>query len=123
MQVLCEEYRKGYSSIKYKTADKLLDIFIESGVDLRCHSSRFPQKSPLFIALHELKISKEEEIFLPKNSLIRKLIINGATLKKRWDDKRTFGIPWFDVEQVKSYLISVELKKKELEIKKLEIKK
>ena len=66
---------KGYKMLEYKIPDRLLDIFIVMRSDLRCHcSSKFPHRCPLFVALNELGIRNEEEIFAPKNVLVRKLI-------------------------------------------------
>lgn len=97
---------KGHKVIPYRMPERLLDLFIQLGVDLRCHcTNKYQHKCPLFVALSTLGIRKEEELFLSKNGLIQKLVMNGATLKKHWNDPRTYSIPWFDVEQVKSYLL------------------
>jgi hypothetical protein len=90
---------KGHRVLDYKIPDRLLDIFIERKADLRCHcSQKFRHRCALLVALETLGIRDESEVFLEKNVLIRKLILNGATLKKHHLDKRTYYIPWFDVE-------------------------
>ena len=97
---MCEARRaKGHKVLDYKIPDRLLNIFIEMKADLRCHCSlKFNHRCPLFVALDTLQIRGEEEIFQEKNVLIRKLIMNGASLQKNPKDSRTYHIPWFDVE-------------------------
>ena len=104
---MCEARKsKGHQVLDYKIPDRILDIFIQQKADFRCTSLKNAHRCPLYVAINELGIKNEQEIFEPKNCLVRKLIINGATIKKDWKDKKTLDIPWFDIEQVKSYLDS-----------------
>jgi hypothetical protein len=96
---------KGYKTISYKQPDRILDRMIELGVDLRDHSTqKFPNRCPLFTAIKVLQIKKEDDMFIPRNVLVRKLILNGATLKTITDPSRTFNLPWLDVDGFRNYL-------------------
>ena len=64
---------------------------------MRCTSYKNAIRCPLYVAINELGLKSEDEIFEPKNCLVRKLIINGATIKKYFKDKKTLDIPWFDI--------------------------
>ncbi|KRX02407.1 hypothetical protein PPERSA_10024 [Pseudocohnilembus persalinus] len=105
---ICEaRIKSGHQVLSYKFPDRLLDLFIKYDVDLKCHcTNKFTHKCPLFIALNDLQIRKEEEIFKPQNQLVKKLILNGATIKRHYNDERTYNIPWFDVDQLRNYLLS-----------------
>lgn len=100
VKIMCEaRIQKGIKELAYKLPDRILDIFIELDIDLRCHCSlKFQHKCPLFIAINDLQVKSEYDIFQPKNILIRKLIVNGATLKKKWEARRKDTIPWFDID-------------------------
>ncbi|EAS07092.1 hypothetical protein TTHERM_00682980 (macronuclear) [Tetrahymena thermophila SB210] len=99
---------KGHREISYRIPDRILDTFIQLGVDLRCHcSNKFEHRCPLFVALKILNVQNEQELFKDKNQIVQKLIINGATIKNHIQPHKTFhNIPHFDIEGIRSYLIS-----------------
>ncbi len=53
-----------------------------------------------------LGVTEEEQIFKARNVLIRKLILNGATIKKHLKPFKSYFVPWFDIEGVRAYLNS-----------------
>ena len=67
---------------------------------MRCTSYKNAIRCPLYVAINGLGLKSEEEIFEPKNCLVRKLIMNGASIKTNNHIKgvKAFDIPWFDIE-------------------------
>ena len=100
--------------------DLMKDFIQKSSLECRCLKEH---KCPLYIALETFKITEERQILEGKCDIVRYLIINGAGIK--FDEKQgkktdkppnVWKLNWFDIEGIRSYLITRNFTYKETKI-------
>lgn len=113
--------KKGSANSQYKAyMDLMKDFMQKSSLECRCLKQH---KCPLYIALETFKIAEEKQILEGKCDIVRYLIINGASIK--FDEKQgkksdkppnVWRLNWFDIEGIRSYLITKNFTYKETKI-------